>query len=424
MENNFGGGFYFDRKAKDKTELVEYNFNTSPTLLVPGDWNTQDEKLLYYEGSLWYRKLFDYTKSDPANRVFVYFGAVNYQSDVYINDKKLGKHIGGFTPFNYEITEHLSDEGNSLVVKVDNKRKKEGVPTLNTDWWNYGGITRDVKIIEVTSTFICDYSIQLDKNTPEFISGFVQLDGSALSNIGIILSIPEKVVEQTALADESGLAQFAFRIEKLERWSPENPKLYTIHIQAGRDQITDHIGFRTILTRGTDILLNGEPVFLKGICMHEENPLRGNRAFSEEDARMLLGWVKELNGNFARLAHYPHNEYMAKIADEMGIMLWEEIPVYWTIDYENTETYENAKQQLVDLITRDKNRASVIIWSVGNETPVIPARLDFIMRLIEEAKRIDSSRLVSAALEQHAQEGNHFSNREQKKGILYTAGIL
>ena len=106
-----GGGYFLDRQPKDKTELIEYNFDASPTLNVPGDWNSQDDKLLYYEGSVWYRTRFDAKKPAPGNRLFVYFGAVNYEADVYLNGKKLGKHVGGFTPFAYEITDPGEGEG-------------------------------------------------------------------------------------------------------------------------------------------------------------------------------------------------------------------------------------------------------------------------------------------------------------------------
>ena len=112
--------------------------------MVPGDWNSQDDRLLYYEGTLWYRRLFDYPAPAAGRRVFLRFGAANYQADVYLNGRKLGRHVGGFTPFAFEVTDRLRAERNSLVVRVDNRRLREGVPTLNTDWWNYGGLTRDV----------------------------------------------------------------------------------------------------------------------------------------------------------------------------------------------------------------------------------------------------------------------------------------
>ncbi len=146
------------------------------------------------------------------------------------------------------------------------------------------------------------------------------------------------------------MAQTEIPAANLALWSPENPVLNEVEISCGADELKDRVGFRTITTSGRDILLNGHKVFLRGVAIHEENPLRGGRAWSEEDAKLLLGWAKELGCNFVRLAHYPHNEHMARLADEMGIMVWEEIPVYWTIDWTNPDTLANAQQQLRDLI--------------------------------------------------------------------------
>ncbi len=113
----------------------------------------------------------------------------------------------------------------------------------------------------------------------------------------------------------------------------------------------------------------------------------------------LLGWAKEMGCNFVRLAHYPHNEQMIRQAEKMGIMVWSEIPVYWTIQWSNPATYQNAENQLTDMITRDKNRANIIIWSIANETPQSPERLDFLTRLAAKARSLDNTRFVTAALE-------------------------
>jgi beta-glucuronidase len=399
------GGFFLDRQPTDKTDLVEYSFYRSPTLMVPKDWNTQDEKLFYYEGTIWYRRTFNYVKSNPTNRLFVNFGAANYESDVYLNKKKLGKHIGGFTPFQYEITQSVKDSLNSLIVRVDNKRKREAVPTLNTDWWNYGGLTRDVMVVEVPETFISDYFIQLKKGNLNQVQGYVKLNGTRKKQ-KIHIEIPELKSNFEFDTNEEGIATIDFPLKKLELWTPEKPKLYQVVIASETDKTTEKIGFRSIEAKGTEILLNGSSMFLRGICMHEENPIRGGRAYSAEDARMLLNWAKELNCNYVRLAHYPHNEYMARLADEMGILLWEEIPVYWTILWENQPTFDNAKNQLTELIDRDKNRASVIIWSMANETPVGDARTSFLKKLAETARNMDNTRLISAAMEVHTDPNN------------------
>ena len=392
------GGFALDHQAKDKTELVEYNFDTSPTLNVPGDWNSQDEKLFYYEGSVWYRTKFDVKKSAPDHRLFVYFGAANYEADVYLNGKKLGKHIGGFTPFAYEITKLVKDKGNSLVVRVNNNRHAAAVPTVNTDWWNYGGLTRDVLLVEMPATFISNFRTQLKSGTTNTIEASVQLDGADLEQT-VKISFPTLKIAAEMKADADGIARFELSTPNLALWSPENPILNDVEISSGDDRLKDRVGFRTIATSGTDVLLNGHKVFLRGICIHEENPLQGRRAWSEADAKQLLGWAKELGCNFVRLAHYPHNEHMARIADEMGIMCWEEIPVYWTIQWTNAETLANAKKQLGDEIARDQNRASIVVWSVANETPVSDARTKFLKSLVDEASSLDGTRLISAAME-------------------------
>jgi beta-glucuronidase len=392
-------GYFLDKKATDKSDLVEYDFDRSPALNVPGDWNSQDEKLLYYEGTVWYRRLFTYEKK-PSSRVFLYFGAANYEAIVSLNGKMLGKHTGGFTPFQFEVTDLLKPGNNSLVVKVDNKRLREGVPTLNTDWWNYGGLTREVMLVEVPETFVADYFIQLSHEKSDRISGTVKLEESAKTG-KVKVEIPELQISREFVVNAEGLASIDLDAKKIQRWSPEHPKLYEVVISTEKDVVREKIGFRTLAVSGTDILLNGQPVFLRGICIHEENPVRGGRAWSREDAQLLLNRAKELHCNFVRLAHYPHNEYMARIADEMGIMVWEENPVYWTIQWENESTFQNAENQLTEMIGRDKNRASVIIWSMANETPVVEARNTFLKKLAERTRSLDNTRLISAALEVH-----------------------
>ncbi|OIQ79922.1 beta-glucuronidase [mine drainage metagenome] len=396
--------YYNNYHAQNKKELVEYDFDKSPTINVPGDWNSQKENLFYYEGTIWFKKSFDYNVSNNTNRLFVYFAAVNYKAEVYLNGIKLGVHEGGFTPFDFEITSIIKPKDNYLVVKVDNKRSKEAVPTINTDWWNYGGITRDVLLLEEPKTFIQDYSVQLKKGDKNTITGFIKLN-NASSSQKVSVNIPELQIVQALQTNDSGYVQFQINSNKIKYWSPDAPKLYDVFIQTSYQKIKDKIGFKTIETSGPDILLNGKSIFLRGISIHEENGIRGGRAYSKEDAQMLLNWAKELGCNYVRLAHYPHNENMLRLADKMGIMVWEEIPVYWTIDFKNQSTLNNAKNQLTDLITRDKNRACSIIWSVANETPATDERNLFLINLVRHARSLDSTRLVSAALLHRGENG-------------------
>jgi beta-glucuronidase len=403
--------FFKNYKPHSESELVEYDFDTSGQLNVPGDWNTQRDSLLFYEGSVWYKRSFDYPKpadyAKPKKRLFVHVGAANYQAWVYLNGEELGHHEGGFTPFDFEITDRVKPQGNFLILRINNTRARDQVPTVNTDWWNYGGITRPVTLVEVPETFVQDYSVQFDKGSSRKIKGWVQLHGTQLQQ-KIIIRIPEAQVSQTFQTDAKGRAEFSFDAD-LTLWSPENPKLYKVDVAGETDEVSDHIGFRSIEVRGTDILLNGKPVFLRGIDIHEEAPTRPGRAWSEDDARTLLGWAKELGCNFVRLAHYPHSEAMLRVADQMGIMVWGEVPVYWTIQWENPDTLRNAENQLNEMITRDHNRAALIIYSVANETPIGDARNSFLRELIRDAHTTDPTRLVSAALQNHeTTEGNRF----------------
>lgn len=396
-------GYFKNAKPKSPGDLVEYDFDASPKLNVPGDWNSQDQKLFFYEGTVWYKKSFGYHKKEHA-RLFVHFGAANYVADVYLNGQKLGRHEGGFTPFNFEITPLVTEKDNFLVVKVDNKRRRDAVPTLNTDWWNYGGLTRDVTLVEVPNIFIQEYFLQLKKGSLDEISGWIKLNSLTPDRV-ITIEIPEANVKQTVTTDANGQAPVNIKA-RLNLWSPEKPKLYRVKLGSGSETVDDRIGFRSIETRGRDILLNGKSIFLRGISIHEESPLRGGRAFSEDDARQLLTWAKELGCNFVRLAHYPHNEHMIRLADEMGLMVWSEVPVYWTILWDNPETFENARNQLGENITRDKNKASIILWSVANETPLGEARLKFLKGLIDYARMLDPTRLLTAANERRYEDAN------------------
>lgn len=391
----------------NKTDRKEFGYVDKYSLNVPGDWNSQDQKFLYYEGTVWYKKSFDAQLPKESERQFLYFGAVNYRADVYLNGKKLGMHLGGFTPFNFEIPYGvLKQKNNYLVVKVDNKRYADEIPTLNTDWWNYGGITRDVDLVTVHKNFIQDYFIHLANGTAteknKTVEGWIKFNSPVTEEVTI--EIPElKLKKRINVSGDS--AAFNFKLSKLQLWSPETPKLYKIIISSKDDRIEDKVGFRTIEVQGKKILLNGKPVFFRGICIHEEIPQEGRRAYSKQDALQLLGEAKELNANMVRLAHYPHNENMTRTADSLGILVWSEIPVYWTIEFTNDTVLQKAKKQLDEMITRDRNRASIIIWSVGNETPVNPARTKFMSTLVQTAKEFDNTRLVSAALETHNVNG-------------------
>ncbi len=396
-----------EKMPQKKTDFVEYSFEGGPELEVPGDFNTQMPELTYFEGTVWYKKQFSHTKKEDK-RLFLYFGAVNYLADVYLNGEKIGSHEGGFTPFQFEITNKVKAGNNTLIVKVNNQRKGNGLPGAGYDWLNFGGITRDVGLIETNDAFIEDYFIQLKKGSLNNVLGWVQLNGTK-TNQKITIKIPELNLKYKTKTDEEGFANIEFA-SKFTLWSPENPKLYKVVIESETDAVEDSIGFRNIEVKGSEIFLNKKPIFLKAVNIHEENPIKGTRAFSKEDAKILLNAAKELGCNLVRLAHYPHSENTIKEAEKMGLMVWDELPIYQHIQFSDSLVPKKMETMLKEMVTRDKNRAAVTIWSLSNETyPNTPNRNEALISLTQKCKAIDSTRLISHVINTQGYGDNTFT---------------
>jgi beta-glucuronidase len=389
-------GFYLNGAAEPGSDnLVEYDFAKSPTLKVPGDWNTQDARLFYYEGVVWYQRYFDF-QPQPHHRTFLHIGAANYKALIWINGQHVCDHEGGFASFDCEATQQLHAGKNFIVIAVDDTRQDDGVPTPTTDWFNYGGITSDAALVDVPQSFIDEYDLHLNHERTAVV-GWVHVQ-DASPGATVTVAIPEANLSVAAQLDSSGKALIRIPATGLELWSPEQPKLYRLLLSAGEDKLEDEVGFRTVETDGLNILLNGKPIFLRGISIHAEAPFRGGRAINDKDVETLLGWVRELGCNYVRLAHYPHDQRMTRATDRMGILVWSEIPVYWAEHFEDPAVLKEAQQQLSEEIRRDRNKASIILWSVANETPNTPDRTRFLKTLAGNVRTLDSSRLVTAAL--------------------------
>jgi beta-glucuronidase len=390
----------------DPLALYEYDMQRSPTVSLPSSWITHAPEMRYYRGLVWYQRGFTASVL-PGKRAFLRFGAVNYTAHIFLNGKRLGEHRGGFTPFAFEVTGLLRNGDNQVTVGVDSERTDDDVPPPVTDWEDYGGITRSVSLVTVPDTYVDDAWIRLDGNGR--IAASIRVDGPGAAGMPVRLRIPALglVLAGTTGAD----GRFEARIAapgRLRRWSPESPNLYDIRVEAGADVLEDRIGFRTLAVRGHEILLNGKPVFLRGISLHEEElGADPTRAITPAAARALLTEIKQgLHGNYVRLAHYPHGEVMTRMADELGLIVWSEIPVYWRVNWSRPETLAIARSMLAENILRDRNRASIALWSVGNETPVSDARNLFLARLVADVRALDDSRLVTAALLTRREEAN------------------
>ena len=366
-----------------------FNADTTP---VPSNWQMQDDKAYLFEGAAWYVRSFDSRDLPEGPRKFLRIGAAAYECKVFLNGQYLGRHQGASTPFFVELTNSLRGGENHIFLCVDNQRTLDRVPMRHTDWFNYGGVYREVEIFATPQDLVRDLFVSLvPDGTFSTISVEVECEGTART---ALFTIPElQISHNIKLTNGKGHATIP---ADLDLWSPETPKLYDVALEYGSDRVTDRVGFREIRRSGTDILLNGAPLFLRGVAVHEDDEKLGKVA-SKADLERRFAHVRELGCNFVRLAHYPHHEDAAKMADELGLLLWEELPVYWAIDFLNPATYADAENQLCELLRRDRNRASVIIWSVGNETPDSDPRFQFMSRLAAKAKAIDPTRRVSAA---------------------------
>jgi beta-glucuronidase len=399
--------FAAEERQEPGGPLFEFDWDQQAVMQVPSDWNSAAPELELYHGMMWFRRTFDFFP-DPDKRYFLYFEAADYHAHVWFNAEKIGEHEGGFTPFAFEITNRFSKlNRNAVTVAVDNTHTALTLPEVAYDWWNYGGITRPVWMVEVPKTFIQSYFMRL-ADDGQNVAVDLRLDGSMAVGAEVTVSIPELALEATATTGPGGIASFTLAPDHLERWSTSNPKLYRVVVTSPLDTIEEEIGFRTVEVRGRDILVNDEPTFLRGISIHEESlgPV-GTRKMDWAQAESLLRLAKEeLGCNFVRLAHYPHSERMTRTADKLGLLVWSEVPVYQAIAVTHPPTRELAVRMVSENVLRDRNRASIIIWSVANETPINEARNAFLGEMIDRVRKLDPTRLVSAALDRTRKEGD------------------
>ena len=376
------------------TRPRDHDMLAAQTLQVPGCWTAQRPEWRHFEGSAWYLRLIDGTPTAGAPRTVLRVGAANYQARVFLNGVFLGTHRGGSTPFFAELSAHLrAGPGNHLLIQVDNRREPQRVPMNHFDWFNHGGLYREVALLHLPPVFLRQASLQL---LPDGSFARLRCELRLSDPIDVLadIHIPALgLVQKVQVRQGHAVAVIDARPQL---WSPASPFLYDVVFRCAGDEVRERIGFREIRAFGSQILLNGQPTYLKGICVHEDDRQLG-KVSTEADVRRRFADAAALGCNFLRLSHYPHHEHVAQIADELGFLLWEEVPVYWAISFDNSATLDDARNQLLELLARDANRASVILWGVGNENADTDARYHFMRSLAQTARESDPTRLIGAA---------------------------
>jgi len=387
-----------------------------------------------YQGCVWYVTDFHIPADWEGHVLRLTFLAANYIADVWLNGQWIGYHEGGYTPFVFDVTDSVpSGEVNRLCVRVDNipwlpRREKDDsqwhnnrdiIPYATADWWNYGGILRDVYLERLPLTHIGRLDAQGSlRNDVPVITG-TMLIAHPPQSVSLSLStgkdntmlemyvdrcagaeiLAEANVEVKPIGQDLGLATFEFPVENANPWTPETPHLYYLRAKVpDGDSFTTQVGFRRISTEGATLLWNNQPTYMKGASRHEDYPVIG-RGLTYADMSLVvrdLNLMKEMKSNFIRLSHYPNHPMTALLTDRIGLIAWEEIPVYWfsSTGFKNQKERGIARQMWLEMIYMDYNRPSIGFWSTCNECSAPDERREHIRDLYGLAKRIDGNRLI------------------------------
>ncbi|WP_179151864.1 glycoside hydrolase family 2 protein [Oceanobacillus senegalensis] len=446
--------FYKGAEGKgDNFSSVEFDDRNWEAVNLPHTWNAEDGADGggdYYMGDGWYRKQLDIPHTYEGKELFLKFGAANKEAEVFVNGESVGTHVGGYTAFTVDITDAVNvGEENTIAVKVNNE-VRDSIPQSG-DFTFYGGIYRSVDLIVTDPTHI---DVEDDGANGVYVS--IPNDPSIEKKAEVSLKVPVKVSEEdlnrtsnavevrakikdadgktrarTELkvdgkklksADITGnLAEFTgdMKVNKPRLWNgKEDPYLYTVEVTVTRkgqviDKVTDEIGFRYFSVDPDEgFFLNGESYPLRGVDIHQDREGYGN-AIPEEVREEDFEIIEEIGANTLRVAHYPHSEYVFDKADEMGLVVYTEIP--FVNEMTTTENFaDNTEQQLTEMIKQYYNHPSIVTWGVHNELgyrDYIPTEsenlteeeqyeivTDLVKRLAKKAKELDPNRLVAQAI--------------------------
>ncbi len=385
---------------KEEWHTFEYfanNWNRTKEVGVPHNWNAMPG-LERYEGVVWYFK--ELRRPPPGDLVnkecILQFKGVNYYATVWWNGRKLGSHEGGFLPFAFSVPLTWIEATNVISVRVENIRKPDRIPAMAFDWFNWGGIHRAVQL--------CFYG-------PHRIQ-YALIETTSLEKDFALLRVKCRVTaaqslhwqvfdgqEQIAWGKETlrGINDtFRIKIPNPKVWDIGKPFLYEFvaKLSNSQEEFRAKFGIRTIAAKGTQIILNGHPLKLQGVNLHEEQMPFGRCQLPPMRAKDVRN-IRALGFNAIRSAHYPHDEALPQICDELGMVLLEEVPVYWDCDFANPKVFRLVAKMLRDLVHRDYNHPSVIMWSCGNEIPIERPECDrFMRRAMDWVRRLDTSRIV------------------------------
>jgi beta-glucuronidase len=373
---------------------------------VPGAFNCVHDELKYYEGNVVYINHFSARKCSEGEKAFLHFEGIAEHIAVFLNGIYLGEHEGGYVPVTFDATRAVDDH-NRLLILCENNRDKERVPGVIHDWWHDGGIIRPVSLHYRPETYIRDLFLrtELNEHTVKIHCGILIDSPSRDENKDARVKIIDGNNEICSWSVNCRPGSWSETVQEiplkeLHLWFCEQPYLYQIEVCCGRDVWTDETGFRKIRTKGRQILLNNQPVILRGIATWTDDPACGLFSMTCESASKTVSQLQELNCNFARAGHRPNSLAFSRACDKAGILLWMEVPAYWIPDMQKAKQSRIALQTLEAAICEFRNSPSVIIWSVGNECLLSKkdeeqSNLAYFIEAADFAHLQDPSRLVA-----------------------------
>jgi beta-glucuronidase len=414
--------FQVDPQEIGETEGWSRALPTPRSIAVPASWNEQFEDTRDYLGVAWYLRRIVVPPAWRGQRIMLRFGSATYAAKVWIGGQPVGSHLGGHLPFEFDISALVSWDGpTTIAVQVENKLSPTRVPpsatnpelTANTfpdvtyDFFPYCGLDRPVLLYSLPPLHIADATVVTAIDGGDGVIDVTVAASDKWSGRGALRLETGGDPVTADLFFKNGAAQASLRVHKARLWNPDDPHLYPLSItlrdgESVRDTYTLDIGIRTVEIRGDRLLLNGQPIQLRGFGRHEDFPVHGRGLDLPVLVRdhALLKWV---GANSYRTSHYPYSDEAMALADREGFLIIDEIPAVGLLFDDGDKAVETrlaiCKQQIADLIARDKNHPSVIMWSVANEPSSrgalrgnADAGLEFFMELLAHARAQDRTR--------------------------------
>lgn len=401
------GWQYLENPLQDVRSVNDTNGWSSVDL--PHTWNADDTTDVitgYRRSGSWYRKHIDLDIKD-GERCFLHFEAAQMKAEIYVNGEKSGSHIGGYTGFDIEITDQAKAGINEVLVRVDNGIDKDLIPSQKADFFLYGGLTRDVWVHTRPNVFLQQVRVNTDVNAQRGIVSLTPLVDGAQNGANADRFLTKIMAPNGDVVAEGDSLEFTISDPQL--WSPDTPNLYRLSTQMldaqGKvlDTFEDNFGLRWFEFKANGpFFLNGERLLLRGTHLHEGHAGVGS-ALSDEQRIKDMTMIKDMGANFVRLGHYSHDPVVYDTADKLGIILYDEVP--WNRGgVGGAKWRENTQSMTRNMIAQNYNRASVFLWSLGNEMYWLPdqegggdrARVAEELQLLHNiAKEMDPGRLTT-----------------------------